>query len=475
MTARMTWLATAGSLLAIACGGRSTEPPQHVVLVTVDTLRADRLGTYGWRKPTSPGIDAIASESTVFETAVPTCPATGPSVASILTGAHRSTHRVFGNGWRLPADVETLAETLHAKGFHTVGRVANLTVDADAGFAQGFDDFAVPAGLARGGPAMLEGEPLVADAVRLIEAVDRPTFLWLHLMDPHGPYFPPDDYRRRFDPADYVWPGDAPLPLGTTNFGLHLIPAYQIVAGETDPARYRARYDAEIRYTDDHVSAIVAALRTRGLWDRTLFVLTADHGEALGEHDYWFAHGWFVSDDQLRVPLIVHGGGFPAGRRVGASVSLVDVAPTILDAVGLPPRRRWKDVRCARSSPGLGPATAPIATRSRRRTTARAWSRSAPAGSSTSSSRRSRHRAAPGRPPILSCPRSRSSGSSTSPRIPPRRRTSCRRIRTSPRCARACRRGSRSRRRSGAGRPRSSHARTRRRCASSATRSSSAS
>jgi arylsulfatase A-like enzyme len=184
---------------------------------------------------------------------------------------------------------------------------------------------------------MFEGKPLVADAVRLIEAVDRPTFIWVHLMDPHGPYFPPDDYRRRFDPADYVWPGDAPLPLGTTNFGLHLIPAYQIVAAETDPARYRARYDAEIRYTDDHVSAIVAALRTRGLWDRTLFVLTADHGEALGEHDYWFAHGWFVSDDQLHVPLIVHGAGFPAGRRVGASVSLVDVAPTILEAVGLPP------------------------------------------------------------------------------------------------------------------------------------------
>jgi hypothetical protein len=91
-------------------------------------------------------------------------------------------------------------KTLHAKGFHTVARVANPTVDADAGFAQGFDDFAVPAGLERGGPGMLEGEPLVADAVRLIGGIDRPTFLWLHLMDPHGPYFPPDDYRRGSTP-----------------------------------------------------------------------------------------------------------------------------------------------------------------------------------------------------------------------------------------------------------------------------------
>ena len=185
---------------------------------------------------------------------------------------------------------------------------------------------------------MLAGPPLVADAIGLIDAIDAtPTFLWLHLMDPHGPYFPPPEYRRQFDPKDYVRPGEGPLPLGKTNFGLHMIPAYQVVEGDTDPASYRARYDAEIRYVDDHVGAIVAALRRRGLWDRTLLVLTADHGEALGEHDYYFAHGWFVSDDALRVPLIVHGPGFPAGRRVGGSVSLVDVAPTILDAIGAPP------------------------------------------------------------------------------------------------------------------------------------------
>jgi arylsulfatase len=305
--------------------------------VTIDTLRADHLGAYGYARPTSPAIDALARTSTVFENAVPTCPATAPSVASILTGAHRATHRVFGNGWTLPDGAETLAEILKARGFHTVGRVANLSVDATAGFAQGFDDFAVPAALERAGPGMLEGGPLVADALGLVDALgDTPTFLWLHFMDPHGPYFPPEAVRAEFRPDDYRWPDERDLPIGTSNFGLGIVPAYQVVNGETAPARYRARYDAEIRYVDQHVGALVDRLRARGLWERVLFVLTADHGESLGEHGYYFAHGWFAYDDVLRVPLVLHGPGVPEGRRVPASVSLVDLAPTVLDLAGVP-------------------------------------------------------------------------------------------------------------------------------------------
>jgi arylsulfatase A-like enzyme len=157
-------------------------------------------------------------------------------------------------------------------------------------------------------------------------------------MDTHGPYFPPEEYRDRVAPADDRWPGDADaLPIGASNYGLGIIPRYQVVNGETSPASYRARYDAEVRYADAHVGAIVRALQARGLWDTTLFILTADHGESLGEHDYYFAHGWYVSDDQLRVPLLVHGPGIPRGRRVRQTVSLVDVAPTVLDLLGLPP------------------------------------------------------------------------------------------------------------------------------------------
>jgi arylsulfatase A-like enzyme len=215
--------------------------------------------------------------------------------------------------------------------------MANPGIDASTGFAQGFDDFVIPAGLEPSGPGMLEGGPLVADVERVVQGLGHePFFLWVHFMDTHGPYFPPQEFRDRFAPADYRWPGDADaLPIGTSNFGLGIIPRYQVVNDETAPASYRARYDAEVRYADDHVGAIVRALEARGLWDSTLFVLTADHGESLGEHEYYFAHGWYVSDDELHVPLLVHGPGIPRGRRVRQTVSLVDVAPTALDLFGL--------------------------------------------------------------------------------------------------------------------------------------------
>jgi arylsulfatase A-like enzyme len=178
---------------------------------------------------------------------------------------------------------------------------------------------------------------MVADARAIAATVgDTPSFVWLHFMDPHGPYFPPESVRGRFADAAYAWPGDHPLAVAPTNFGLGVIPAYQAVAGETAPASYRARYDAEIRYVDDHVAAVLAAYRAHGLLERTLVVVTADHGESLGDHDYYFAHGWFAYEDALRVPLVLVGPGVPAGRRVGASVSLVDLAPTLLDLLGLP-------------------------------------------------------------------------------------------------------------------------------------------
>jgi arylsulfatase A-like enzyme len=181
---------------------------------------------------------------------------------------------------------------------------------------------------------------LVAEVERLLDgfAGGAPFFLWAHFMDPHGPYFPPPEYRDRFPADDYRWPDDPPmLPIGGTNFGLGIVPAYQVVQGETSPAVYRARYDAEVRYVDDHVGAVVRALETRGLSDRTVLVLTADHGESLGEHGYYFAHGWYAYDDTLRVPLLLRGPGVPAGRRVKESVSLIDLAPTVLDLLGLLP------------------------------------------------------------------------------------------------------------------------------------------
>jgi len=172
---------------------------------------------------------------------------------------------------------------------------------------------------------------------RLMTAsIDRPRFLWIHLMDPHGPYAPSERCRAPFDPATYRRDGEPDLAVAPGNYATHEIPHYQAFDEERAPSVYRARYDGEIRCTDERVGDIVALLRKHGVWDHALVVLTADHGESLGEHDYYFQHGAVVYDDELRVPLVLHGPGIPAGRRVAASVSLIDVAPTVLDLLGLP-------------------------------------------------------------------------------------------------------------------------------------------
>jgi arylsulfatase A-like enzyme len=323
-------------LLASGCGRRENEP-RGVVLVTVDTLRADHLGAYGYRAPTSPYLDALARESTLFESAITTCPATAPALASLLTGLHRAAHGVRRNGSQLPPTVRVLAEILKEHGFHTAAVVANPIVD-HKGFERGFDTFTMAPSPPALGLAQYNGETVLPEVERVLDRLTPPFFVWVHFMDPHGPYFPPADYRALFDATSYRWPGEEPLPLSETNYGLGTIPRYQQVGMEREPAGYRARYDAEVRYTDDHLRRLVGLLQTRGLWQQSLFVLTADHGESLGEHDYYFQHGWFLYDDALRVPLLLRAEGvLPAGQRVAQTVSLIDIAPTVLNLLGLPP------------------------------------------------------------------------------------------------------------------------------------------
>jgi arylsulfatase len=327
--------------LAIAVAGCAREDtgPRDVVLITIDTLRADRVGLYGCVQPTTPFIDSLAAESVVFDRAYTTCPSTAPAVASLLTGTHRETHGVRANGMSLPDGVPTLAERLRDHGYRTIGRVANPLVDASRGFSRGFTDFAMPPGLSQRPPAILDGAPLVADVLHVLDGLgDEPVFLWVHFYDPHGPYFPPGPYRARFRAADYAWPDEpATLPVAGERNALFTIPQYQIVDEGRAPAEYRARYDAEIRYVDDHVRAIVERLRARGRWRRTVFVLTADHGEGLGERGYYFQHGWFANEAATRVPLLIRAPGLAGGRRVARLASLVDVVPTVLELAGLPP------------------------------------------------------------------------------------------------------------------------------------------
>ena len=351
---RWTALALVAVLAIAGCGGESSQPRRtegeapptpdyNVVLITIDTLRADHLGCYGYDRATTPNIDRLANESMVFEWARSTCSATAPSVATILTGLHRVSHGVARNGSPLPDVVMTLPEIMKQTGYATRGIISNPTIGPDLGFGQGFDEFGFPEDLNRSGPERFGGPPVVSAAVDSLQRWSEDGskfFMWAHFMDPHGPYFPPKPFRDAFPATDYELIEPLEVSIVEGNHGLEVIPRYQRVSGQkpgdmVKTRDYRARYDAEINYMDSLVGELLDTIRGLGLWDNTIVVFTADHGESLGEHEYFFQHGWYLYDDCLRVPLIIHSPESKGAPRVTPGVSLVDLVPTILDMAGV--------------------------------------------------------------------------------------------------------------------------------------------
>lgn len=276
----------------------------NVILITVDTLRADRLSCYGSTAVRTPHIDRLASEGVLFTNAASTIPLTLPAHVSILTGTYPPYHGVRENvGYLLDERTPTLASVLRAQGWATAGFVSAYVLDAQWGTGRGFDRYFDDFDLAQMKSADISsvrrtGDKTVAEAVRWLDQRPggRPFFLWLHLYDPHDPYRPPEPYKTTF-------------------------------AGRP--------YDGTVAFTDALVGEFRQALEQRGLLDRSLLVFTADHGEGLGDHGEMF-HGYFVYDTTIHVPLIVRTPTRAlAGRMVTDAVSHVDLLPTILDAARL--------------------------------------------------------------------------------------------------------------------------------------------
>jgi len=340
-------LAALGLLGLGGCGAGASAPVERVILLTCDTLRADRLGLYGYDKPTSPALDAFAAQGLVFDQAYACAPLTGPSISSLLSGRYPDELDVLGgNRVMMPSEIDTLAERLSAAGLRTGAVVSNWVlrrVESEAGvigFAQGFDDYDARMLAKEQNRDKFErlANETTDDAIAWLESRDaegvEDFFLWVHYQDPHGPYTPPAQWDEHF-PAGAT---DEPrLTVGHNQKGRGQLPNYQVLEDRRDPEFYRARYDAEIRFFDEELSRLLAWLEARGWLDDALVVFTADHGESLGEHDYWFSHGEHVFRDVVRVPLIVRAPGVEAGRRAEPA-SLVDVYPTALEALGLDAR-----------------------------------------------------------------------------------------------------------------------------------------
>ena len=290
------------TILAVACCAgcsRDERPPRpNILLVSIDTCRADRLSSYGYPAETTPAIDAIARGGARFSMARSTNPTTLPAHSSMMTGTIPPVHGVRNNeSYRLEEESVTLAELLSGQGYRTAAFVGAFPLAARFGLDQGFDlyDDEFLGSAARGLFNERRAEDVSRAAVEWLEqgSGDQPFFLFLHYFDPHAPYAPPEPWATQ-------WAGDP--------------------------------YAGEIAYTDHWVGHVVDRLEEMGEADSTLVIITSDHGESLGEHGE-ATHGYFVYDSTMRVPMIVRGPGVLPDRVLDDPVGIVDLVPTLLAAL----------------------------------------------------------------------------------------------------------------------------------------------
>ena len=329
LAALLTVAATASrpSSAGVTAPNRIARERTSLLLITLDTTRADHLGCYGDARAATPALDALAAEGVFAERAYAVAPLTLPSHASILTGRYPPSHGVRDNAdFRLPDSETTLAEHLRARGYSTGAVVASIVLASPLGLSQGFEVYDEPR---PGPPAAGRGSDLLyrpivdrpasevtSSALRLLAGRGRPFFLWVHYYDPHYEYAPPQPFAQRFS--------DRP-------------------------------YDGEIAYMDSEIGRLLDGLSKLHLADSTLVLATADHGEGLGDHGEE-THGLFVYDAMVRVPVIVRlPGAIPRGGKLRGLISSVDLAPTVLDLLSLPPLPRAQGSSFAREARGGRP------------------------------------------------------------------------------------------------------------------------
>lgn len=372
-------LSLAGLIALTACSQDSALKDKNVILLVIDALRSDRLGCYGYGEGTSPCMDRLAAEGFCFRNALAPSSWTKPSVASLMTGLYPGRHGTVGGvdfleGLSfLDPDHTCLAESMKAAGYATAAFVTNPHIISFYNFDQGFDDFTQPAGIA---------EKLLDKALQWIEenGNNGKFFLYLHVLDPHQPYFPPEEYRERYAPGPLepgavfakkgnslgvrlwmkqFWNFSRAYPQERFRLDYHrlasdfkkkrLFVSPEEISNLTldfkdaeDPAfverieHLTSLYNGEVAYTDSAIDHFLGRLEERGMLDHTVLVITADHGEAFFEHGRW-GHGYHLHSQEVNVPLIFHapGGFMPVQGAWDAPVSLVDVLPTILDMLGL--------------------------------------------------------------------------------------------------------------------------------------------
>jgi arylsulfatase A-like enzyme len=326
---------------AVACS-RSPDPPAptatttppNVIIVLVDTLRADHMSLYGYERPTTPFIDSFAADAVVFEHARSQANCTFPSVNSLLTSRYPGIFiRQEEGQLGIPENTPSIAEILKAEGYHTIAVSASHIVRAtpteynpNGGFGRGFDSFVE-------GCRWLHGACVNHHVFDELDIVEEPFFLYIHYMDPHELYQPPKRWEKRFageyDGYDFIGEGD-PNPIAEMLYDGG--PELDITEG--DIQHLVDLYDDEIRYFDGVFRRLVRNLEERGLLDHTLIVFAADHGEEFMEHGH-VKHCRGVWNTLTHVPLIFRFPGIDGGKRISSAVQNLDIVPTVLDYLGI--------------------------------------------------------------------------------------------------------------------------------------------
>ncbi len=305
-------LLAAATWLAVGFLGRTgsfrPSPDLNVILITIDTLRADHVSAYGGDRARTPTLDSLAAAGARFDHCVAQAPLTLPSHASLLSSTYPQFNQVRDNGgFQVPAQLNLISEVMKQGGAATAAFIGAFVLHGKWGLNQGFDVYSDRFDPARYGRILLENEKradeVLDDARQWLQAISgRRFFAWIHLYDPHAPYDPPEPFAR-----------------GTP----------------------RAAYRGEVEYTDSELGKFISFLKEKGLYDNSLIVVAADHGEGLGDHGE-DGHGMFLYETTIHVPLIIRAPRPFARRAIGETVELVDVAPTVLDLLALPIPREWQ-------------------------------------------------------------------------------------------------------------------------------------
>jgi len=276
----------------------------NLLVITLDTTRADRIGAYGYSAAQTPNMDKLAREGVLFEQCYSPVPLTLPAHGSLFTGQYPLGHKVRDNGiYRLTESAETLAERMKARGVQTYAVISAFVLLSRFGMNQGFEVYDDTLRTHRMYNNYKSEIPAVEVYKKFTQWFDKnyhkQFFAWIHLYDPHEPYLPPKHYAEKF------------------------------------PSTINGRYDAEIAYVDDCIGNIVKKLEDKNIMENTMIVIVGDHGEAFGEHKE-YGHGIFCYEEALKVPLIFyHHAMFKKGHRVTQRVNLVDIFPTLLELYGM--------------------------------------------------------------------------------------------------------------------------------------------